>query len=189
MSKTDHCPFSFFTLCFAEFSRTEFIEGAKYAIEHVSHCLSRGNLDRLEGQVTPECLRLLKHNLTLMTPEQRSRLAVNREDIYLSFIYQVGIMLEDHPDMASSSNPEDEFKQTRHVEITFVGHSRRGMVDDVMEAESALELNKKLAKDLRSGPGPMILNYRFIREFTRGVEDSWTINALNHFYTFEMERR
>lgn len=26
-----------------------------------------------------------------------------------------------------------------------------------------------------------ILNYRFIREFTKGVQDEWTINAINHF--------
>jgi hypothetical protein len=26
--------------------------------------------------------------------------------------------------------------------------------------------------------------YRFIREFTKGVEDSWTINKLNHFLPF-----
>ena len=29
--------------------------------------------------------------------------------------------------------------------------------------------------------GPHILNYRFIKDFTKGVEDSWNINALNHF--------
>lgn len=26
-----------------------------------------------------------------------------------------------------------------------------------------------------------ICNYRFIREFTKGVQDDWTINAINHF--------
>lgn len=26
-----------------------------------------------------------------------------------------------------------------------------------------------------------ICNYRFIREFTRGIESDWTINLLNHF--------
>lgn len=26
-----------------------------------------------------------------------------------------------------------------------------------------------------------ICNYRFIREFTKGVEGDWTINLLNHF--------
>lgn len=26
-----------------------------------------------------------------------------------------------------------------------------------------------------------ICNYRFIREFTKGVESDWTVNLLNHF--------
>ena len=30
------------------------------------------------------------------------------------------------------------------------------------------------------GPGPVVLVYRFIRNYTKGVEDSWTINGINH---------
>ena len=30
------------------------------------------------------------------------------------------------------------------------------------------------------GPGPEQLVYRFIRNYTKGVEDSWTINGINH---------
>ena len=30
------------------------------------------------------------------------------------------------------------------------------------------------------GPGPELLVYRFIRNYTKGVEDSWTINGINH---------
>lgn len=32
-----------------------------------------------------------------------------------------------------------------------------------------------------------ICNYRFIREFTKGVESDWTINLLNHFRPIDQE--
>lgn len=37
------------------------------------------------------------------------------------------------------------------------------------------------------GSGPVILNYRFVRDFTKGVHDQWRINALNHFHLIEQE--
>lgn len=33
-----------------------------------------------------------------------------------------------------------------------------------------------------------ILNYRFIREFTKGVEDSWWVNIVNHFQPHALKK-
>ena len=46
---------------FPEFSRAEFVEGAKAAVEYVSEALSEGEFDRLKSVVSPECLSHLKY--------------------------------------------------------------------------------------------------------------------------------
>ena len=46
---------------FPEFSRAEFVEGAKAAVEYVSGALSEGEFDRLKSVVSPECLSHLKY--------------------------------------------------------------------------------------------------------------------------------
>ena len=44
----------------AEFSRKEFVEGAKAAVEYISGALSEGEFDRLASVVSPECLSHLR---------------------------------------------------------------------------------------------------------------------------------
>ena len=46
---------------FPEFSRAEFVEGAKAAVEYVSGALSEGEFERLKSVVSPECLSHLKY--------------------------------------------------------------------------------------------------------------------------------
>ena len=48
---------------FPEFSRAEFVEGAKAAVEYVSGALSEGEFDRLKSVVSPECLSHLKYTV------------------------------------------------------------------------------------------------------------------------------
>merc|ERR1712154_616746 len=47
-------------------------------------------------------------------------------------------------------------------------------------------LPKKAEIDNRGGP--VVSNYRFIRDMTKGVEDQWTINVVNHFLLQEVGR-
>ncbi len=75
----------------------------------------------------------------------------------------------------------ETYKQTRHVEITFVGHA----YPDVDELGDTITSISDGVSKIKAGGGPIVVNYRFIREFTKGVEDQWTINALNHFYLEE----
>ena len=97
-------------------------------------------------------------------------MSLEKEDIYISFSFQVGIMMEDHP--------TEENQSTRHVEITWVGHSFPNYSEVVERSLNPLEIKNFMDQQ----GGPMILNYRFIKDFTKGVEDSWSINALNHFF-------
>ena len=52
--------------------------------------------------------------------------------------------------------------------------------------DKVMSSNKKSSKAFLEtmeeieGPGPELLVYRFIRNYTKGVEDSWTINGINH---------
>jgi hypothetical protein len=107
----------------------------------------------------------------LFSLSERAALAVNSEDLYVSFLYQVGIMMEDHPVRENES--------TRHVECTWVGHYYQNHYDVVEKCGGNL---MKVKEYMDENGGPTIMNYRFIRNYTKGEEDdSWTINALNHF--------
>ena len=166
-----------------DFSKHNFLKGAKSAIEFVSSCIAEGDYTTLkESQVlTEDCLREIIMNMTLVSPENRRKIAVKQEDIQLNFIYQIGVMLEDDP------------KPTRHVEITYVAHV---LTDDLIDSAENKEdmlrnaIGNQEYKNLRILESDIFLffnldyqilvNYRFIRNYTKGVEDSWTINALNH---------
>ena len=50
---------------------------------------------------------------------------------------------------------------------------------------------KQLQETIESNGGPVVLNYRFLREFTKGIDPStthWSISAINHFKLNEQER-
>ena len=103
-----------------------------------------------------------------------------------------------------SNNYQDYFtkifldvkKQRRWVEITFVAHSHPKFDDTHGDAVGVLqsaanyrgsvvkESVKQIKETVESGGGPVVLNYRFLREFSKGVHPStthWSISAINHF--------
>ena len=155
-----------------DFSISEFSAGAKHAAVSVSNALAEGEMGSVENFLTEECLSVIKKNFSLFSKTQRSLLSIDAKDIYMSFVFQIGILMEDTP------SEEEEGKHTRHVEITWVGHTFPDYLG-VVEECGGNPVSVKRYMDERGGP--QILNYRFIREFTKGVEDDWTINALNHW--------
>jgi len=74
---------------------------------------------------------------------------------------------------------DDEEKPTRHVEITYVGHQIRNLDKKAEQMPMSLKGMKQLAV-APGEEGAILLVYRFIRNYTKGVNDSWTINAINH---------
>lgn len=80
-----------------DFTKENFLDGAKAAVEFVSNCLATGDLEALEESkaVTTECLKEIKLNISLFSLAQRQRLTVSKADIYYNFVYQIGIMFED----------------------------------------------------------------------------------------------
>ena len=89
---------------------------------------------------------------------QRRLLAVSKDDITYNFMYQIGVMF-------------DEEKDTRHVEITYTASYHAP--EDINKEENTEDFSSFLNSSI-------VLTYRFIRDYTKDVEDSWTINALNH---------
>ncbi|KAJ8958648.1 hypothetical protein NQ318_016373 [Aromia moschata] len=151
-----------------EFNLPDFVAGSKKAVEVVSRKIAEGDLKSLEGLVTNDIIPTLQKTLSLMTLSQREQIAINVDDIYFSFPYQVGIIFND----------EDDKVQKRFVEITMVYHSLKGL--SVMRSRGEEPpLNMGMLPEYQQKIS--ICNYRFIREFTKGVDGDWTINLLNHF--------
>ena len=121
----------------------------------------------------------------MFSKAERESLRISLENIQINFIYQIGIMMED--------DPMEENKHTRHVEITWVAHAmskeaEEAMTEHSMEVLRPNETFSKMKEVLEDTGGSTILNYRFIREYTKGVEDSWTVNAVNHFKIMDIEK-
>lgn len=59
---------------------------------YVSHELSKGNFQALEEIVTKPSLEEIKKNFANFSLKQRLDLAVDKEDIFFSFPYQIGMI-------------------------------------------------------------------------------------------------
>ncbi|XP_058816861.1 m-AAA protease-interacting protein 1, mitochondrial [Topomyia yanbarensis] len=151
-----------------EFNLPDFIKGAKQALQVVSAALSGGELKNLEGLVDRRTLQDLKESMGKMSVAQRYDLMVDKKDIYFSFPYQVGVMFDE----------EDEQSQKRFVEITMVFHVLKGL-KGMVERGDPIPLNIGVMPEFRDKIS--ICNYRFIKEFTKGVDSDWTVNVVNHF--------
>lgn len=157
-----------------EFSLREFNAGAKYAALHISQCLSSGDIEGLEDTCTSKCLDVVTKNLSLFSMRQRAELDLKDADIYLGYTYQIGIMMDD--------DPNEDGHYGRQVECTWVGHACKNYLHLIDQTNgNPMELKKQI--DLLGGP--TILNFRFIRDYSKNVEDSWTVNALNYFKLYD----
>ncbi|CAH1954994.1 unnamed protein product [Acanthoscelides obtectus] len=159
-----------------DFSLSEFVLGSKKAVEVVSKNLSEGNMEALEGLVTKDIIPILQKSLPLLSLSQRELVAIAEDDIYFCFPYQVGIIF----------NEEEGKEQKRFVEITMVYHTLKGL-DSMRSKGEEPPVNMGMLPEYQQKIS--ISNYRFIREFTKGVEDSWTINLLNHFRPIDDEQQ
>ena len=153
----------------SQFDKSNFLEGAKYAVEFVSQSLSEGDFETLEDSnvISEECLRKLKISVALFTHLQRERLYVSQKDIFYNFIYQIGVILD------------DEDPKKRHVEITYVAHTIPNLEEMVDSPSLSFDDIKKAG--IEHDTGPIVLACRFIRNYSKGsVSDSWTLNAINY---------
>ena len=81
----------------------------------MSECLSSGDLQPLEDMCTKTCVKEVTTNLSLFSMKERSELDLKDDDIFYSFLYQMGVIMDDEPDADGSYG--------RQVECTWVGHA------------------------------------------------------------------
>ncbi|CAG4934874.1 unnamed protein product [Parnassius apollo] len=147
-----------------EFNLNEFIEASKHAVQVVSECLQKSDFKTLEGLVEKDAITALKNAVSKLSVSQRQLLPVDKEDIFYAFPYQVGVMFDD--------------SDKRWVEITMCYHVLKGL-KQMQETGDLPPISLGIQPEYQEKI--FILNYRFIREFTKGVEDSWWVNIVNHF--------
>ncbi|KAL5005952.1 hypothetical protein ScPMuIL_017110 [Solemya velum] len=153
------------------FTMEDFLNGANQAISFVSNNISQGNFTSLQGLVSSESIQEIQNNYADLDPGQRMFIAVEPKDIFFKFIDEIGMMFDDDT-------------EKRFVEITVVFQGYKGF-HDVKENNP-----KECYDEIKNNQDRIyVCNYRFIREFTKGVEDSWTINKLNHFIPSEFKMR
>lgn len=150
-----------------EFSLPDFVSASKKAVEVISRKLAEGDIKSLENLVTNDIISSLQKAMSIMSMSQREQISIDVDDIYFSFPYQIGIIFN-----------EEGTEQKRFVEITMVYHSLKGLANMRSRGEEP-PLNMGMLPEYQQRIS--ICNYRFIREFTKGVEGDWTVNLLNHF--------
>lgn len=144
-----------------DFSKENFLLGAREAVKFVSTCLLHSDFDSLRESeaLTTDCFRDVYLNASKFSDFQRQHFQKVIDELDFDFIYQIGVMMDD-------VDPN-----SRRVEITYSAHCNTLKVNNVLEDKTFEEMEW----------GPIFLSYRFYRDYTKGkVEDSWTINALNH---------
>ncbi|XP_026735307.1 m-AAA protease-interacting protein 1, mitochondrial [Trichoplusia ni] len=147
-----------------EFNLHEFIEASKHAVQVVSDGLQKSDFKSLEGLVDKDAIAALKTAVSKLSVTQRQLLSIEKDDIFYAFPYQVGIMFDD--------------SEKRWVEITMCYHVMRGL-KHMKETGDLPPISLGVQPEYQDKI--FILNYRFIREFTKGVEDNWCVNIVNHF--------
>ncbi|XP_050296342.1 m-AAA protease-interacting protein 1, mitochondrial [Anthonomus grandis grandis] len=150
-----------------EFNLSDFVQGSKRAVQVVSHKLAKGQ--DLEGLVTSDLIPKLQERVSNMSVGQRDLIPVNEEDIIYTFPYEIGVIVKE---LATSN------VQQRFVEITMIYHVLKGL-SQIKSGVEKLPMNVGLLPDYQDKIS--ICNYRFVKEFTKGVESDWTVNLLNHF--------
>uniref|UniRef100_A0A8D8LL60 Uncharacterized protein C2orf47 homolog, mitochondrial n=1 Tax=Cacopsylla melanoneura TaxID=428564 RepID=A0A8D8LL60_9HEMI len=157
----------------AEFDLNEFEKGSRKALEFVSSCVSKGDFDSLNDLLSPELIEQVKQKTPLLSLTQRQQIALKSDDVYFSFPYQIGIMFSDE-------DANKETQQQRFVEITMCYHAIYGL-NQLRKGNHFEEKLQETFQKKQFDNKVFIINFRFIKEFTKGVSSSWTINALNYF--------
>jgi len=151
-----------------EYSPITFLDAATQAVIGVSKIISKGDFNSLDGLLTKQAISEIRQNYNKLNDTQRQMIALKPEDIFYKIIYEIRMIFNDETNQ-------------RFVEIMVILHGvqdyhkwktpSEGMFDST-------EQKQQHAEDFSSRS--YICNYRFRREFTKGVDDQWTINQANH---------
>ncbi|GAU88160.1 hypothetical protein RvY_00907-1 [Ramazzottius varieornatus] len=153
------------------FDIDEFTKGARQAFLTVCDRVADGDANSMKGLVTDEVLDAVEKGLKNLSTADRETFRRKDTDIYLTFPYQLGIIMDD----------DDANK--RWVEIMMVYHTLKNFEDLQKQNVNAQDLQKVSDRFL-------FANFRFSRNFSKDVspdQSDWTINYIN-FFNPESER-
>lgn len=163
----------------------------------ISHKLAEGDFENLKEFVDSDEVERVQEIIEKMNVTQRAELAIVKDDIYFAFPYDVVITekLE-----KSSEN------QTRRIfaEVLMVFHVLRGLQQ---LKDSNVDIPMNIGYIIATAPIQRekfddffvfsfstmpeyskrlwIANYRFRKEFTKGVENEWTVNLIQQIKSID----
>ena len=79
----------------SDFNVEDFIKGSEMAMCTVSEKISNGNFDEISDLVSREAIKEIKHNYEELNTKQKEFIRVYSEDIFLRFIYEIGMIFDD----------------------------------------------------------------------------------------------
>ncbi|XP_060876805.1 uncharacterized protein LOC132949761 [Metopolophium dirhodum] len=153
-----------------DFSLGEFAKNSRKAVEVVSNCISKRDFTTLQGLVTNDVLEQVKLIVSDLSDNEIKDMAFDNDDMYLFLPVQLDII------------NDTKLKDRRFVEITMCYHAIHNLEEIKKRSEEIVDIQKELKSNI------FVLNYRFIREYTEGVKDAWTINAINHLKAEEHDK-
>lgn len=162
-----------------EFDALEFSKFATKAVQIVCARLSQSNYSSLEGLLTDKLLARIQAKLETLSTVQKSQLFFDLEDVIFQFMYEIGIIFDEDTKEEISGEPK------RFVEITLCYQISKDneMLQNVSAGPFPGPIDVKKASE-----NIHLLNCRFIREYTKGVEDQWTINGFNYIKVADLMR-
>ncbi|XP_014230529.1 uncharacterized protein LOC106654908 [Trichogramma pretiosum] len=171
---------SFFTSNFVitpqldkDFNIQDFSEGAKQALSVVTKALASEDYDSISDLVSGDCLQKLRQKISSLTPQQRFLIAVEKEDIYITFPYDIEVI----------SGRDHNGQEYKFGEVMFIFHSLRGLNRMRLENREP-PLNMGMLPEYQRLM--FVSNCKFVKNFLK--EDSiWTIKSLNHFMPINLE--
>ncbi|XP_064646559.1 m-AAA protease-interacting protein 1, mitochondrial-like [Lineus longissimus] len=152
------------------YSTKGFLDGAEQAVFVVSDLVAGGDFQNLRelDVVADEAIGDAQVHYADLNVSQRQIIKVDPEDIFFRYIYEIGMIF-------------DDMTEKRFVEITTVFQGCVGLAE--VRKRDPWAIQKYVAENADK---LYICNYRFIREFTKGVADDWMVNKLNHFLPKEI---
>ncbi|XP_011864708.1 PREDICTED: uncharacterized protein LOC105560314 [Vollenhovia emeryi] len=137
-----------------EFDLHEVHTGVKHAVTVISKALANQDYDSLEGLVEEDVIQVLRAKIETLSPEQRSLIAINKEDI-VQFLFCDVIVVADKEHSIEIKTLCTYFPAGRYKDLT------------------KLSINTMLSANL-------FCNYTFIRKYVNNVGSPWIVTFVNH---------
>ncbi|XP_076760532.1 m-AAA protease-interacting protein 1, mitochondrial [Xylocopa sonorina] len=135
------------------FRLLEFFKGVKQALIVISHALASQNYDALDGMVKERTLKILKHRVDHLTPNQRRMIAIEPE---LMFVL---------PKFMTIKRRKDLNETIVEIEVNGIYLTK---LDDSMSIVKHVEKHS------------VYVSYKFERKYKDGTGGLWVARIVNH---------